>query len=63
MKKTHKYDEMSDFKFCACGKPIKKRFENDENHNKCFKCYSFGQYKRGHVMKSNLKFIRMIPGV
>ena len=55
MKKSHKFDELSTTKICPCGRQIKKRFENNDNHPLCFDCYAKAQKAKGHVMKSNIK--------
>ena len=55
MKKAYRFDQMSETKRCACGNSIKKRFENSENHELCFKCYARSQKAKGHLMVANLK--------
>jgi hypothetical protein len=46
MKKSHRFDEMSNVK-CKCGKKLKARVvenKQPQNARKCYRCYSNARY-------------------
>ena len=55
MKKSYAFNILSATKTCSCGKRIKKRFEDNNNHMLCFECYVKSQKLKGHVMSAHMR--------
>ncbi len=53
MKKSHRFDELSD-KRCSCGKKLKKRLVESKEARKITKCYQCGlDEKRAKAKKAH----------
>jgi predicted SprT family Zn-dependent metalloprotease len=65
MKKSHKFDELSD-RVCAqpgCPKLIKARFADSEKIEYCYECHCRKEAARAHFVNSNPRKKRIVAGL
>jgi hypothetical protein len=65
MKKSHKFDDLSD-RVCAqpgCSKKIKTRFADSEKIEYCYLHFCMKEAKRAHYVNANPRKKRIIKGL